>query len=129
MQHDPLNDAISSIKNAEHCGKIKVTVKPTSKLLARVLKVMQDFEYIKDFEYEENGRGGEFRIDLSGNINNCGVVKPRFSVRLTEIDRFEKRFLPAQDFGVLILTTTQGVLSHVTAKQLKTGGKLLAFVY
>ena len=47
----------------------------------------------------------------------------------TELEKFESRFLPAQDFGVLILTTTNGVVSHNTAKNLKTGGKLLAYVY
>ncbi|HOQ26583.1 MAG TPA: 30S ribosomal protein S8, partial [Methanomassiliicoccaceae archaeon] len=37
--------------------------------------------------------------------------------------------LPAQDFGVLILTTTAGVISHAKAKELGIGGKLLAYVY
>jgi small subunit ribosomal protein S8 len=64
-----------------------------------------------------------------GRINNCGVIKPRYSVKKNDLEKFEARYLPAQDFGVLILTTTKGVVSHVKAKELGIGGKLLAFVY
>ncbi len=46
-----------------------------------------------------------------------------------DLEQFEARFLPAQDFGVLIVSTTEGVISHVKAKELGVGGKLLAFVY
>lgn len=129
MQHDPLNDALSLIKNAERAGKRECVVKPSSKLIGRVLKVMLEHDYIKQFEFVEDGRAGMFKVKLKGSINNCGVIKPRFSVKRTELEKFEARYLPAQDFGVLILTTTSGVISHSKAKELRLGGKLLAFVY
>ena len=66
---------------------------------------------------------------LKGAINNCGVIKPRTSVKMTDIEKYEARFLPAQDFGVLILTTTRGVVAQDAAKELGIGGKLLAYVY
>jgi small subunit ribosomal protein S8 len=50
-------------------------------------------------------------------------------VKTGDLEKFEARYLPAQDFGVLILTTTRGVLTHTQAKQGGVGGKLLAFVY
>ena len=80
MQHDPLNDAMSSIKNAENVGKRICELKPSSKLIGRILKVMQDNDYISQFEYIEDGKAGIFRVELNGNINNCGVIKPRWSV-------------------------------------------------
>ncbi len=129
MQHDPLADAMSLIKNAEHSGKLECIVRPSSKLIGRVLKIMQENHYIGEFEYMEDGRAGVFKVKLRGNINNCGVIKPRYSIKRTDLEKFEARYLPAQDFGVLILTTTNGVVSHNTAKDLKTGGKLLAYVY
>jgi small subunit ribosomal protein S8 len=70
-----------------------------------------------------------FRVALSGQINDCGVIRPRYSVKMSDLERFEARYLPAQDFGVLILTTTKGVLTHTQAKNGGVGGKLLAFVY
>jgi small subunit ribosomal protein S8 len=129
MLHDPLSDAMSVIKNAEKAGKSDCIVKPSSKLIGRVLKVMHDSGYIKGFEQVEDGRGGKFRVVLTGQINDCGVVKPRYSIRKQEFEKWESRFLPAQDFGVLILTTTKGVVSHYKAKEIGTGGKILAYVY
>ncbi|MEW5760022.1 MAG: 30S ribosomal protein S8 [Candidatus Thermoplasmatota archaeon] len=129
MQQDIINDALFSIKNAERCGKKDCIVKPTSKLLGRVLKVMQEHGYIGNFDYIKDGRGGMYRVELTKQINECGVIKPRFSVGKVDFKKYEERFLPGQDFGVIILTTTKGVMSHYKAKELGIGGKLIAYVY
>ncbi len=129
MLHDPLNDAMVAIRNAEAAGKHECLVRPASKLIGRVLKVMQESDYIRSFELVEDGRGGIYKILLGGSINSCGVIKPRFSVRRTDLEKYEARYLPAQDFGVLILTTTEGVISQTKAKEIGVGGKLLAYVY
>ena len=129
MLHDPLNDAMSTIRNAETVGKTECVIRPASKLIGRVLKVMQDHEYIRSFELIEDGRGNMYRVTLVGSINNCGVIKPRFAVKRTDLEKWEARYLPAQDFGVLILTTTEGVISQTKAKEVGVGGKLLAYVY
>lgn len=129
MQSDPLNDAMSIMKNAAAVGKNECYIKPSSKLIGRVLKVMQDHGYINQFEYIEDGKAGQFRVMMKGAINNCGVIKPRYSVKRSDLEKFEARYLPAQDFGVLILTTTEGVITHAQAKDLGLGGKLLAYVY
>lgn len=129
MLQDPLNDAMATIRNAETAGKAECYIRPASKLIGRVLKVMQEHEYIRSFELIEDGRGNVYRVTLVGSINNCGVIKPRFAVKRTDLEKFEARYLPAQDFGVLILTTTEGVISQTKAKQIGVGGKLLAYVY
>lgn len=129
MQSDPLNDAMSIMRNAVTVGKSECYIRPSSKLIGRVLKVMQDHGYINQFEYIEDGRAGQFRVMLKGAINNCGVIKPRYSVKKSDLEKFESRYLPAQDFGVLILTTTEGVITQTEAKELGVGGKLLAYVY
>ncbi|HOB38341.1 MAG TPA: 30S ribosomal protein S8 [Methanomassiliicoccaceae archaeon] len=129
MQSDPLNDAMSTIKNAASVGKSECVIHPSSKLIGRVLKVMQEYGYINQFEFVEDGKAGIFKVRMQGRINDCGVIKPRYSVQKNDLDKFESRYLPAQDFGVLILTTTAGVISHAKAKELGIGGKLLAYVY
>jgi small subunit ribosomal protein S8 len=129
MQQDTLSDTLSLMKNAQRAGKSICEVRPASKLIGRVLKVIQENGYIKQFEYVEDGRAGWFKIHLNGNINDCGVIKPRFAVKRADMERYEARFLPAQNFGVLILTTTKGVISNNKAKEIHTGGRLLAFVY
>jgi small subunit ribosomal protein S8 len=120
---------MSSIRNAEKVGKQECLVAPSSKLIGRVLKVMADNNYIKTFEFVEDAKAGKYKVRLNGHINECGVVRPRHSIKLADMEKFESRYLPAQDFGVLILTTTKGIISHVQAKELGIGGKLLAFVY
>ena len=129
MQCDPLNDAMCVIKNAALNGKSECVIQPSSKLIGRVLKVMQDRGYISQFEYVEDGKAGKFHVMLDGAINDCGVIKPRYSVKVAELEKYEARYLPAQDFGVLIISTTSGVITQSHAKELGIGGKLLAFVY
>ncbi len=117
------------MKNAEHSGKMKCRIAPASKLTGRVLNVMEKYGYIREFEFVENGRGGEYLVKLNGKLNKCGVIKPRFAVRNEEIEKFERRYLPAKNFGILVISTTKGVVSNKEAKELGIGGKLLAYVF
>ena len=129
MQFDPLNDALAKIFNAEQAGKYNVDLSPASKLLGSVLEIMQSSGYVGEIEKNDDGRGGSFIVQLRGAINECGVVKPRHSVRRQEFDKWEGRYLPAQDFGLLILTTNSGIMHHKDAKESRIGGKLLAYVF
>ena len=125
----PLANALNHLSNCERVGKKVAYIKPASKLIGRVLKVMQDYGYIGEFEFIEDGRAGIFKVELIGKINKCGAIKPRFPVKKLGYEKFEKRYLPARDFGILIVSTTQGVMSHEEAKKRGLGGRLLAYVY
>src|SRR6266571_633599 len=57
MLQDALNDAMVTMRNAEAAGKTDCVIRPASKLIGRVLKVMQEHEYIRSFEFIEDGRG------------------------------------------------------------------------
>jgi len=126
---DPLADAMSTIKNAEVVGKSECIIHPASKLIGNTLKVMSDRGYIGEFEFIDDGKSGKFKVNLLGNINKCGVIKPRFSIHILDLEKWEKRYLPARNFGALILSTSQGVISHTEAREKNTGGQLLAYVY
>lgn len=128
MRHDTLADVLSAIKNAERVGKNEC-ITPASRLAREVLKVMQREGYIGTFEFIDDGRSGKFRVELKQKINDCNVIKPRYSVSVDEFEKFEKRYLPARDFGVLILTTSKGIMTHKEAKEKGIGGKLLAYVF
>lgn len=129
MSKDPLADALSTIKNHEEIRKREVTINPSSSLIGDVLEVMEEEDYIGDFEFVDDGRGGKFKVELRGNINDCGVIKPRFSVQAGDFEKWEKRYLPAAGFGILAVSTSRGVISHEVAKEEGLGGRLLAFVY
>jgi small subunit ribosomal protein S8 len=128
MRHDMIADAFSVIKNAEDIGKTEC-VTPASGLIKNMLLIMQKEKYIGEFEHIDDGRGGKFKIQLLGNINKCGAIKPRFSVGKADFIRWEKRFLPAATLGLLIVSTSGGVISHKDAKKKEIGGKLLGYVY
>jgi small subunit ribosomal protein S8 len=129
MRQDLLNDALVTLRHADQDGKPHVEIAPTSKLIAEVLRIFREAHYIDDFTFVPTGRGGKYDVALSRRINSCGVIKPRIAVPHDGLERYESRFLPAQDFGLLVLSTNQGVLSHQKARELKIGGRLLAYVY
>jgi small subunit ribosomal protein S8 len=129
MLNDPLANALSLMKNAESKGKGTCMIEPSSKLIGGVLNLLKEKGYIGEFEYIDDGKAGLFRVVLKGNINDCGVIKPRYPVKRDELEKWESRYLPAQHFGLLILTTTQGIVSHEEAKKTGIGGKVLAYVY
>jgi small subunit ribosomal protein S8 len=129
MLMDPLSNALSAIKSHENAGKREVMVTPASRLVGDVLRVMQKKGVIGDFEFIEDGKAGRFRVELIGKINNCGVIKPRHAVKHGEFERWEKRYLPAAGFGVLMVSTARGVVGHDAAEEQGVGGRLLAFVY
>jgi small subunit ribosomal protein S8 len=128
MLQDTLADALSSIRSAEHDGKVECITK-ASNLIKSILSIMQENGYIGAYELIDDGRGGKIKVELKGKIIDCNVIKPRHSVGKEEFEKWEKRFLPASEFGLLLLSTSKGVVDHKKAKQLKIGGKLLAYVY
>ncbi|MHA1200071.1 MAG: 30S ribosomal protein S8 [Candidatus Heimdallarchaeaceae archaeon] len=129
MQMDTLADAMSAILNAEKTGKKTVTVKPASKMIANVLRTVQKAGYLGELEFIENHRGGLFEIQLLGRINKCGVIKPRFPITKDHFEDEERKYLPARGFGILIMTTSEGVMTHEDAKEKAIGGRLLAYIY
>ena len=127
--NDPLANALSSILNDEKIGKHESMTAPSSKVIRKVLEVIKDNGYIGDFEEIKNGRGDSIKINLLGNINKCGVIKPRYSIKNDQFEKFEKRYLLERGMGILILSTPAGIMSHNDAKKKQIGGRLLAYCY
>ncbi|NQZ84619.1 MAG: 30S ribosomal protein S8 [Nanoarchaeales archaeon] len=126
--NDPLADSLSKINNAVKALNKTVTLKK-SKFLLSVLDVLKENGYVGNYEIVVDGRGDKVIVSLLGTINECNVIKPRFPVKLEEMESFEKRFLPAKDFGVLIISTNKGLLTQKSAKDNHVGGTLVAFCY
>lgn len=127
--NDILSNALSKIMNAERVGKKECIIKPASAMTKRALEIMKEHKYIGEYSEILDGRGGELQVMLLGNINKCGTIKPRFSTRLNEFEKWEKRFLPARGFGILLVTTPQGMTTHEEAKKRSIGGRLIAYCY
>jgi len=129
MLNDPLANAMSLVLSYDSIGKKECLIKPVSKIIKELLKVMKENNYIQDFKEIEDNRGNYIKLALNGNINKCGVIKPRYSVNHKEFEKFEKRYLPAKDFGILFVSTPRGIMTHIDAKSKRLGGRLLAYCY
>jgi small subunit ribosomal protein S8 len=128
MRHDTLADVMSTIKNADRIGKTDC-VTPASKMVREVLKVIQKKNFIGTFEYIDDGKSGKFKVQLKNKVNDCNVIKPRYSVSVDDFEKWEKRYLPAKGFGILIVSTTKGIITHEEAKEKHVGGRLLAYAF
>ena len=126
---DPLANALTNMRNNELQGNYRCTVTPASKMIGQVLRTMQKEGYIGEFEYVDDDKAGKFTVELEGNINKCGVIKPRHAVKNDEFEKFEKRYLPSKNFGIMIVTTPEGIMTHQEAKERGIGGRLLVYVY
>jgi small subunit ribosomal protein S8 len=126
---DTLANGLTTVINNEMRNKRECIISPASKLLGRVLRIMQLNGYIGEFEFVDDGRSGKFKVQLLGRINKCGAVRPRFSVKADELEEWEKSLLPSREVGTIVISTPKGVFSHKEAREKHIGGKLLAFVY
>jgi len=122
MSHDIIADTLNEIMNAKRARKNSITVRKYSKLLLNVLEVAKKKGYIESFK-----AGKELEIKF--NLNKCKAIKPRFDVQVEDIDKYIKRFLPARDFGILIISTNKGLMTQDESIENNLGGCLVAYFY
>ncbi len=126
---DTLADALNTIYVSETKGRSQALLRHPSKILRAILGIFKEEGFIESFETIEDGIGGKINVKLSGRINNCKCIKPRFSVKSSEWDVWEGRYLPARNLGMIVVSTSKGLMTHTKAKEQKLGGRLIAFVY
>lgn len=128
MIMDLLADAINIIKVNENVGLDSCSVRST-KLIKSVMEVMKTNGYIAEYSEFKDGKIAKLEIKLAKKINDVGVIKPRFAVGLDDFQKYETRYIPSRDFGILILSTPKGIMTNASAKEQHMGGRLLAYVY
>jgi len=126
---DLISDALSKLMNAERVNKEEVTIKRIPKLLIEIIKIIKDNGYISDYKYTDDGKGGVLIVNLINKINSISSIRPRYPCKLDRIEHFEKVYLPAAGFGIIIISTPKGLMTHRDAKKQKLGGTLIAYCY
>ncbi len=127
--NNPLSNVLSSLNNSEKVAKESIIVSNNSKSIRKVLDILKEEGYLRSYEVIEDGARGKIKIHLAGSLNKVGVISPNFSCKLSDFQKFEKRYLPARDFGIIVVSTSQGMMTHHQAKELGIGGRLIAFCY
>uniref|UniRef100_A0A8C6QQA8 40S ribosomal protein S15a n=1 Tax=Nannospalax galili TaxID=1026970 RepID=A0A8C6QQA8_NANGA len=107
-----LAGTLKSINDAEKRGNHQVLIRSCFKVIICLLTVMMEHGYIGEFEIIDDQRAGKIVVNLTGRLNKCGVVSPRFD---------------SCQFGFIVLTASAGIMDHEEARQKHTGGKILGF--
>ncbi|MBI2045027.1 30S ribosomal protein S8 [Candidatus Pacearchaeota archaeon] len=126
MSHDVVADGLNVIKNAKMAGKEIVKIKTISNLLIEVLKIMKQKEAIKKYKIDAKEKSVEVHI---GNLYECKAIKPRFTIKRGQIDRYRRRYLPSRQIGTIVISTNKGLMTHDEAEEEQSGGCLIAYFY
>lgn len=129
--NDPIADFLTRIRNAQTAGHRKVDV-PASKLKRAMAKILVDKGYIAKFINIEDGKQGVIRMFLKYDSYGLPVIR--------NINRYSKpglrKYSGAIDvprsqngLGVVILSTSKGVMTDKEARKLNVGGEVLCTVY
>ena len=126
MAQDIVSDALNMIKNAKKARKETIIVKKISNLLIEILKIMKQKDAIKKYKINPTEKSVEITL---GDVSECKSVKPRFTVKKDQIEKYMRRYLPARGIGTLIISTNKGLMTHDEALEEGTGGSLIAYFY
>lgn len=124
---DWVSAMMNDLLNCRKANKKETAITPTSNLIIEILKIMKSCRYIEDYKIE-NEKFDKIKIKI-GKLNSCGSIKPRFFVKKNEFEKYIRRFLPARDFGILIVSTNKGIMTHKEAIEKGLGGSLIAYAY
>lgn len=85
--------------------------------------------YIGEFEIVDDHRSGKIVVHLNGRLNKCGVISPRYDVKINDLESYCRNLLPSRQFGFIVMTTSGGVMDHEEARRKHLGGKILGFFF
>lgn len=128
---DPIADMLTRIRNANTAAHDVVDV-PASRMKQAVAQILKDEGFINDFERVNEGPQGKIRIKLKYGQNKEKVItglrrisRPglRVYTSKTEIPRV------LGGLGLVIMSTSKGIMSGKRAKKEGCGGEVLAYVW
>jgi len=123
MSQDIIADVLNMVMNCKRAGKKELETTRYSKLLIRVLEIAKKHGYL-DYSLDEKAK--KLRIKII-KLNECKAIKPRFNASVEGLEKYIRRFLPARDFGIVIVSTSSGLITHKEAYEKNIGGALIAY--
>lgn len=127
---DPIADLLTRIRNAALVGKTEVRV-PTSKLKKIVAEQLVKNHYLADAKLEDGKPRGTLVITINNNGENAAftelarVSKPGRRIYVSSADIPKVK----QGRGIVLVSTSKGVMTGAEAAKAKLGGEVLLKVY
>jgi len=131
MRTDPVADLLTRIRNASRAEHEKVDI-PASKLKVRVVEILKDEGFIKNFRVLDDTKQGTLRVYLKYGPGNEKVISG-----LVRVSTPGRRIYVTHDkipsilggMGVTLVSTSRGVLTDRDARKERVGGEVLAYVW
>ena len=123
MSQDIVADGLNQIMNAKKARKTDIVLQNHSKLLRNILDLAKESGFL---DYEVDGTKLKVKIK---KLNEIRAIKPRYTVSIKQINHYVRRFLPAKDFGLVIISTNKGLMRHYDAEEKNLGGCLIAYMF
>jgi len=127
---DPIADMLTRIRNAVRNQANHVAVK-NSKVCRGIADVLKSEGYINDFDVVDDGRQGVIRVELKYGPRGEQIIhdlqrvsKPgrRVYSRVDDLPR------PLAGLGIVVVSTSQGIVSDRQAREKRIGGELLCMI-
>ena len=128
---DPIADFITCIRNAAKAKKEAVTL-PASKMKVQITEILKDERFITNFKVIEEGNKKFIRIYLRYLKGNRSAIKRIKKVSTPGLRRYvESKRIPRvlNGLGIIILSTSKGIITGEEARKQKTGGEMICTVY
>jgi len=131
VMSDPIADMLTRIRNANVVRHETVEM-PASKVKKQIAEILKREGFIRDAEYIEDNKQGIIRIFLKYGPNQERVItglkrisKPglRVYTKSNEVPRV------LGGLGMAIISTSQGVMTDKEARQVKSGGEVVCYVW
>ncbi len=131
VMSDPIADMLTRIRNANTVRHEVVEI-PASRIKREIAEILKEEGFVRDAEYIEDNKQGIIRLFLKYGQNNERVItglkrisKPglRVYAKSTELPRV------LGGLGIAIVSTSKGVMTDKKARQTKSGGEVICYVW
>ena len=128
MISDPIGDMLTRIRNGYMAGN-KTVAMPFSKSREAVVKVLVENQIVTDYQKDTKGLKKTLTVTLAQDRRRLVEIK-RVSKPGRRIYLANKKFYKVKgDQGLLIISTSKGVMDSKKANKLKIGGEIIAEIF
>jgi len=128
---DPIADMLTRIRNANIVRHETVEV-PASKVKKAIAEILKKEGFIRDAEYVEDSKQGIIRLFLKYGPNNERVITGLKRISKPGLRVYAKnQEVPKVlgGLGIAILSTSKGIMTDKEARQAKSGGEVICYVW